>query len=88
MLSELVSNAITAARMSVAVRLELDQDHVSLEVEDDGPGHRDLDQQGRSAPEITAITGRGLFIVRKLADQVTVTSTGAGSLIRATCPCT
>ena len=86
--SELVSNAITAARASVGVRLELDQDRASLEVEDDGAGHPDLDQHGHAAPEITSVAGRGLFIVRTLADDVKITSTRTGSLIRATCSLT
>lgn len=81
--SELIANALEVARSQITLRLTLDHGQVTVEVEDDGPGRSDLDRLGRDEPEGDAEAGRGLYIVRRLVDDVEITSTPQGSLVRA-----
>lgn len=81
--SELLTNAMHAARTKIELRLMLDGDRISLEVEDDGPGETGLERVGREAPPRSAEAGRGLFIVRKLMDEVEIETSSRGSVVRA-----
>ncbi|MCA1727552.1 MAG: SpoIIE family protein phosphatase, partial [Actinobacteria bacterium] len=82
--AELLSNATRAARSSVSLRVELDRERIVIEVEDDGEGSPDLQHQGLRPPEPMQDTGRGLFIVRTLSDEVSVLSTFESSVVKAT----
>lgn len=79
---ELLANAVRKGRSTVSLRVWLDGSTLALEVEDDGRGREDLDRLGYRRPEPSEESGRGLFIVRSLADEVTVLSTLDGTIIR------
>lgn len=85
--SELLSNAVTAAHGEVRLRVVLDSSRVRLEVEDDGAGPADggdgLAAGSFAVPVPEADTGRGLFLVRGLTDDLRVTR--SGGVTRATC---
>lgn len=81
--SELMSNAVTAARARVCLRAEITHDGVTIEVEDDGRGAPALDRAGLEVPPVDADAGRGLFIVRSIARTVDVLGTYEGTVVRA-----
>lgn len=60
--SELVTNAVVHARTQVDVRVEVEPDHMRVEVTDSDPR---LPLPSARAPD--APGGRGLFLVQKLA---------------------
>ena len=80
--TELVTNAVRAARTAVEVRAWTTPDSLTVEVIDDGPGFdpsiphdaRDLDP--------LAERGRGLFLVAALADECTIESGPNGTIVR------
>lgn len=80
--SELLTNAITAARTKVDLRAWIDEDAVSIEVEDDGAGRPDLDRLGLQLPPPDADVGRGLFIARAMCDELSALSTFEGTVVR------
>lgn len=80
--SELLSNAVTAARSTIGLRASVVAGRVAVEVEDDGPGHEDPDRLGTGAPEPGAEAGRGLFLVRALMDEISFLSTSEGTVVR------
>ena len=63
--SELASNAVLHARTSYRVRVEREADSVRVEVTDSGGGFPEPQQQ----PTSDESHGRGLFIVKRLADE-------------------
>nr|MDQ3757221.1 SpoIIE family protein phosphatase [Actinomycetota bacterium] len=81
---ELLANAVAAARSNVQLRASGGADRVTLEVEDDGVGHEDLASFGHSLPAEAAESGRGLFLVRSLVDDIAVLSTSEGSVVTVT----
>lgn len=71
--TELCTNAIQAssgAPGSLELRAAIEADAVTIEVEDDGGGY-ELDA-GEEAPDPEVSSGRGLFLVRSLTDEITV----------------
>lgn len=73
--SELLANAVVAAHSAVEVRVTLDPSRVRFDVENDGEGTGvDIDRMGRSLPAVDAQAGRGLFLVRSLTDNLTVST--------------
>lgn len=84
--SELLANAAVAARSAVEVRVTLDPSRVRFDVENDGEGAEvDLDRMGRSLPPADAQAGRGLFMVRSLTDNLTVSTVpGRGTVVSCT----
>jgi PAS domain S-box-containing protein len=85
--SELLSNAVAAAQGEVRLRVVLDSARVRLEVEDDGTGPPDggsgLGAGSLATPVPDAESGRGLFLVRGLTDDLRLTR--SGGVTRATC---
>lgn len=79
--SELLSNAVVAAQTEVRLIVVLDSARVRLEVVDDGPGLPP--SSGADPPHPDAESGRGLFLVRSLADDVAVVRNGGTT--RVTC---
>jgi len=77
--SELVTNAVRAARSEVVVRARIETDGVMLEVEDDGGGGLRWPTQGAHA---TAEGGRGLLIVEELSEDVAVYTDDTGTVVR------
>lgn len=82
--SELCSNAIRHASGTpgaLAIRAWADGDTLVVEVEDDGPGmelsHRLED------PDLEAETGRGIYVVRALTDDLTVRRVDDRTVVRA-----
>ena len=84
--SELLANAVRVARDEVAITVSLTETTIQVEVTDDGPGAVGLEQVGTELPPVEQPSGRGLFIVRALSDDVTVMSTAEGSIVRAVVP--
>jgi anti-sigma regulatory factor (Ser/Thr protein kinase) len=81
--TELCANAVMAARPrgTVELRARLDEDAVELEVEDDGGGF-DLDIP-HERPDPDTETGRGLFLVAALTDDLSVRREHHRTVIRA-----
>ncbi len=82
--SELCSNAVRHASGkpgALAMRAWADGDALVVEVEDDGPGmelsHRLED------PDLEAETGRGMYVVRALTDDLTVRRVNERTVVRA-----
>ena len=82
--SELCSNAVRHASGkpgALAMRAWADRDALIVEVEDDGPGmelsHRMED------PDLEAETGRGIYVVRALTDDLTVRRVEERTVVRA-----
>ena len=85
--SELCTNAVQAASGApggVALRAWDDADTLVLEVEDDGGGFvDDLPDEGH-LPDVESPRGRGLFLVRALADSIDVIPGESGTIVRVT----
>ena len=87
---ELASNAVRHGGATAAVpgRLRLwasaDPPAVVCEVTDVGPGLTDPDRAGRDPVAATAGDGRGLWIVRQIADLVEIVARPSGTRITAT----
>ena len=87
---ELASNAVRHGGATAAVpgRLRLwaspDPPAVVCEVSDDGPGLVDAELRGRDPVATTAGNGRGLWIVRQIADVVEIVGGSDGTRITAT----
>ena len=75
-LSECLANAIICGNehdlaKAVAVRAELRQDRIEVEVTDEGDGFDPASVRDPTTPdELEASCGRGLFLIRSLADEV------------------
>jgi signal transduction histidine kinase len=73
MLGNLVDNACKWAREKIEIRCRLEDDRLTLSVEDDGPGIPEENrasalERGRKLDESTAGYGQGLSIVRDIAE--------------------
>ncbi|MEJ2385440.1 MAG: ATP-binding protein [Xanthomonadales bacterium] len=73
MLGNLIENACKWANEKVEIRCRLNDDRLTLSVEDDGPGIPEEDraaalERGRKLDESTAGYGQGLSIVRDIAE--------------------
>jgi serine phosphatase RsbU (regulator of sigma subunit)/anti-sigma regulatory factor (Ser/Thr protein kinase) len=82
--SELCSNAVRHASGkpgALAVRAWADADAVVVEVEDDGAG-MELSQRAED-PDLEAETGRGLYVVRALSDDLSVRRVDERTVVRA-----
>jgi anti-sigma regulatory factor (Ser/Thr protein kinase) len=80
--SELVTNAFeygTAQPVRLTVRR--DQEEASITVESGGDGHRVPEVETWTAARADRISGRGLGIVREIADDIDVERLGSGVAI-------
>ena len=84
--SELLANAVRFARSEVTLTVTVTDDTVVVEVTDDGPGVVDLDERGHELPADDFDSGRGLYLVRAVASDVTALSTAEGSSVRCVIP--
>ena len=82
MVSELVTNAWRAGASSVGIALWRAAHGLVLQVDDDGTGLGDL-LAGYRRPPTSAEGGRGLWIIRQLADAVEVASSPGRTSLRA-----
>lgn len=81
LVSELAANTTKVTATEMVVRLRLVADELLLEVEDDGVGlHRGA--VGEALPDAGAESGRGLFIVAALCDEVQVEPATPGTVVR------
>ena len=83
--SELCTNAASHSSghdMAAVLSARIDRDSVVLEVSDDGGGFPFGGGGHIKAAEAAAESGRGLFIVAALTDEMTVESTGERTLVR------
>lgn len=81
--AEIVGNVIRHAPGPIRLELHRDGDCLLLCVRDHGPGFT----LRAMAPEVTSESGRGLFLVSKLAKRLDVENApGGGSIVRALLP--
>jgi anti-sigma regulatory factor (Ser/Thr protein kinase) len=77
--SELMTDAVRAARHVAVLRAEITLAGVVLEAYDDGSGGPGLADAGRALPADHAEGGRGLFVVRALSTDVEVRTSSRGT---------
>ena len=79
--SELLANALAAARSTITVTATMEGPRVTVSVADDGSGNQDLASLGREHPPAMVDAGRGLFLVRVLSDDVQIDSDPNGTTV-------
>jgi anti-sigma regulatory factor (Ser/Thr protein kinase) len=80
--NEAATNAIQHATGSALVVISEARDYLIVEVTDDGPGiPASVSSQGPQ-PGPGAMNGRGLWLIRKLCDQVEIRTGRAGTRVR------
>jgi anti-sigma regulatory factor (Ser/Thr protein kinase) len=80
--SEIMTNAIQYGDGSAVVTVRIGRNRVVVEVRDSGPG---IPPDAPSAPpEPDAVSGRGLWLVRQLCDEVEILPSTEGTLVRLT----
>jgi anti-sigma regulatory factor (Ser/Thr protein kinase) len=83
--SELATNAIAYGGGRGRVRVWRDSDLLRCEISDCGPGLGSSERVGEDKPPASAVGGRGLWIARRLSDQLDIATTpGGGTTITAT----
>lgn len=82
--AELLSNAVRAARTLVVLELSLVGDRLDIAVSDDGPGLLELPEM--VMPSLEAEGSRGLFLVRKLGQGLTLDPDALGTTLRCWLP--
>jgi anti-sigma regulatory factor (Ser/Thr protein kinase) len=80
---ELASNAVRHGAGQGRLRLIADDGAIGCIVTDEGGGFADPDRVGMVRPEPTAYGGRGLWLVRCLADTVDIRSDAKGTTVDA-----
>lgn len=83
--NEAATNAIVHATGVGEVSVWYGGNRLVAEVRDDGPGI-DL-AQAPAPPAVDALAGRGLWLIRRLVDQVSIVNTPGGSLVRLEVSC-
>jgi anti-sigma regulatory factor (Ser/Thr protein kinase) len=76
---ELASNAVRHGGGSGRLRLSADDGMIGCTVTDEGGGFRGAEQAGLIRPEPTASSGRGLWLVRCIADSVDISVDDLGT---------
>ncbi len=76
--AELAANTLMHTEGGGSVRVWADAGHVGCDVIDSGPERR----FGRAMPPPHAITGRGLAIVERICDDVSISTGPAGTQVR------
>jgi anti-sigma regulatory factor (Ser/Thr protein kinase) len=81
--NELATNAVTHGGFEGRLRLWRGAEHVVCEVADTGPGIPSPATAGVEAPDKMSASGRGLWLVRLLADGVEIDSHPGGTKVAA-----
>ncbi|GIH14631.1 ATP-binding protein [Rugosimonospora africana] len=76
---ELASNAVRHGAGKGRLQISVAGGVLRCTVSDEGPGFPEPDQAGRVRPEPTASGGRGLWLVRCVADQLDIHSDANGT---------
>lgn len=80
--TELVTNSWQVGAESIGVSCWRNDGEMGIQVDDDGPGLDDV-FAGYRRPVSAHAGGRGLWIVRQMADLVEIASNGSGTSVRA-----
>lgn len=80
---ELASNAIRHGGGSGRLTMWCEGDAAYCRVSDSGGGFSGANEAGLETPIVGAPSGRGLWLVRQLADEVVITSDGNGTTVTA-----
>lgn len=80
--SELLANAVHAARADIGLKAQMIEGSLVIEVHDDGAGDPDLADKGLTVPDLGDEGGRGMFVVRELSKSVDIVSTSEGTIVR------
>jgi anti-sigma regulatory factor (Ser/Thr protein kinase) len=83
---ELAANAIRHGGGHGRLRLWANDGYLHCEVSDEGPGIPDAAGTGTRQPPPGALGGRGIWIVRQLADRVVISGGPGGATVTATVP--
>lgn len=83
---ELAGNAIRHGGGNGRLRLWAADGYLHCEVSDEGPGIPDAATAGTRQPAPAALGGRGIWIVRQLAERVVISSGTGGTTVTATVP--
>ena len=78
---ELATNAIRHAGGTGRLRLWNAMGYLYCEVSDAGPGLADPDRAGSAFVEPQATSGRGLWLVRQIADRIEIETSGSGTVV-------
>jgi anti-sigma regulatory factor (Ser/Thr protein kinase) len=81
--NELATNAVTHGGFEGRMRLWRGTEFIVCEVIDSGPGMDEPETVGVRRPNRTAASGRGLWLVRELADGVEIDSGDGGTAVTA-----
>jgi len=82
--SELATNAVRHGGGAGRLRIWAADGYLCCEVRDAGTGIGDPDRVGTRAPDPEAISGRGMWIVRRLAAEVRISNGDAGTVVTVT----
>jgi anti-sigma regulatory factor (Ser/Thr protein kinase) len=82
--TELAANTIRHADGTGTLRLWRDGDAVRCQVSDRGPGIADPQHAGTAPVALISDGGRGLWLSRRLSDQLTITDQNGGSTVTVT----
>ena len=80
--SELAGNAVRAKASWFRIRAWHDDAGLLIEVADDGPGFDAPLPPLEQVPPLDAENGRGLFLVRMMADRCTIFTSETGTIVR------
>ncbi|HVM07874.1 MAG TPA: SpoIIE family protein phosphatase [Acidimicrobiales bacterium] len=84
--SELVTNGMRAPGCtSLSLVATVTEDALVLDAVDDGQGDPSLADAGHDLPDLDGERGRGLYLVRAVADDMSILSTAEGTSVRVQC---
>jgi PAS domain S-box-containing protein len=79
--SELLNNAMNAARERVDISIAMDGGRITIEVTDDGMQRPTIPRVSSDPPGAEAESGRGLFIARQLTDELKISHDAEGTRV-------
>ena len=80
--TEATTNAVRAARTGFRVSAAWDDGQLAIDIVDDGPGFEHGFRAPDAEPDLDAEHGRGLFIVQAVAEDYSVRTSDAGTVVR------